>query len=356
MNMSIFDSAIANDERFFEGIVTAVDPERMVCNVRSSFGQGFSNVTWLMHLDAPMFNDRVLVTIMTGNPLILGKIPKISDDVSLATHIDTDSLEADAGNLSGLSGGLVGNAKKPGDIVAGDVIASNTQGGLVALLRGGTFVAKASRLAQILLSRYDDLVRIVGRNFELFTDVGSEIYANVRGRVYKFVGIGHNTTTGRSEAYRYTETYGDVALGESLRGNIYGSDPVGYPVATNIIKNVKVYDGSNGLLMKYELDYTTGRQFQQVQNSGATSYTYVDHFSTQFDVKTFNGTYTRITTTPTSVSVSYNGTNNVTITSSSILLSFNGTNTVTVSSSSIVLSANSGAHTLTVDSTGVNVT
>jgi hypothetical protein len=354
--MSVFDAGCENDDKFFEATVTAVDPVRMVCSVKSMFGHGFKSVPWLTNLQAPVFNDRVFVTIVTGNPLILGLLPKVGTDNETATHINSGEVEADAGNLSSLTRGMVNNPGKPGDLVAGDVLASNDQGGLVALLRGGTFIAKASRLAQIILSRYDDLVRLVGRNLEIFTDVGTEICANVRGRVYKFVGIADTQANGVAEVYKYTESYGDTQLGEFLRGDIYGSTPGSYPVADTILKKQQVLDANGVTLYKYTLA-NTGYAITRMQNVANTAYSYVDQQNQSWELKSLNTSnfYSRIKLEPTEIMITYGDQNKVRITPTSVTVTFNGTNNVFVTSTGVQLQYNNGAHFVTVDSTGVHM-
>lgn len=351
----LYDVPNPNDPRFFEAYVLAVDTQRKVCKLLTDFKQALDGVPWIQDIEDPKFNDRVLVSTILGYPVVHGVLPGIGESATYSPNID-DGTEVDTGNYSQLSRNLVQDPEKPKDLLSEDKVISNRMGGLFGLLKGGSFTARASRLSQILLSKYDDLVRIVGRNFELFTDACTDVIVSVRGRIYRFTGYADTLSNGRGDVYKYQEHYGDTVLSTALRGNYYGYNTTTFaalPAANDIIRKYFVTGTPNNLFQQ-EL-HLSGQYYSIVQNTAGTASTYVDQTNATFDVKTLNGTYARITTTPTSIVVTYNGTNVVTVSSSKLELDFNGSNKATVTSSSISLSYSSGTHFCTIDSTGVHL-
>jgi hypothetical protein len=348
------DTPTGNDPRFVEGTVIAVDSKRFVCKVMTDFKQFYDGVPWASNVfDTPVFNDRVRVDNVQGYPIITCILSRVGTPSGFTPNIDTGE-GIDTGNYSTLGRGLVIEPNKPEDLVSGDKIVSNEMGGVYGLLKGGTFIARASKLAQILLSKYDDLVRIVGRNYELFTDTFADYAVSVRGRIYRYIGYGDTLENSRGDIHKYQEYYGDVALGQFLGGSYYGVDSGTYPVATDIIRRMLIVGDPNSIF-RQDLYKSTGQYHTVVQNAGATIYTYVNQTNGTYDVKTLNGTYTQITTTPTSVIVTYNGTNKVTIDNDKIELDFGGDSKVSVTSSQLELSYNSGAHFIKVDATGTHL-
>src|SRR4051812_27067868 len=137
--MALFSTATSSDSRFFEGTIVGVDTARSVCKVLTIHGQSVDGVVWLTSsYETPEFKDRVLVTTVTGNPIILGILPRVGAASELAINIDDGQVEADTGNYSNLSNGLVNDPHKPQDLLIGDKVSSNPQGGMLGLLKGGS--------------------------------------------------------------------------------------------------------------------------------------------------------------------------------------------------------------------------
>jgi hypothetical protein len=339
-------------------------------------------VPWTSNFhDTLVFNDRVFVSTAMGYPVIIGVLPRISeeDDAAPPVHVGD---RTETGNYTSLSHGLVGDPTKPTDIVSGDKILSNRMGALLGVLRGGTIIAKASRLSQILLSKYDDLVRIVGRSFELFTDLSVDVYASVRGRAYRYTGYANSLSSGRSDNYRYEELHGDTKLANSLKWNYYGLTPSSFsalPAADSIIRKYRIVDGAN-LYYYQDLYYDDGRLYTKVQTAAGTAYTEINQTNSTLDIKTDDGTsYTRVQTTPSVITLTYNGTNvgtilmngtnlkltytvggnshTVVMDSSKVELTFVGgvTNKVTIDGTKVKMDYSNGTHFLSVDSTGVHM-
>lgn len=373
--MSLFNTPHGNDPRFFEAWVLAVDPDRSVCKIRSVFGQNFDGVVWICPgYETPEFKDKVNVTTITGNPIIYGIMPTVGDASDFAIHIDQNKLEADTGNYSTLSRGVINDPEKPGDLLSGDVIRSNKFGGLFGLLKTGTFVAKASRLAQVCLFRLDDLVRIVGRNYEVFTDLFMDVTANIRGRAYRFVGYADTVAAARTDSYKYQEIYGDTAIGLVLQGNNYGYTSSTFNTlslanpANGIIKKCTVNNGVGGTLFKQDI-LLTGQVTTRVQNAANSAFTIIDQTNSTI-VLGYNGVNT-FTISPTQIFASYNsGTQTMLLDSTQATLTYasgaqkvvlNATNatvsfgTSTIGASSTQCKLQFSTHTIIIDSTGIHL-
>lgn len=341
--MPLFGSPTPGDFSTLEGEITSVDAVRKACQVKTAFGQNLTGVVWLAHCN-PKFGDRVLINTSTTNAIIMGVLPKVGLDTEFAVNIDSngDQVVSDTGNYAGLSNGVVNDPDKPGDILAGDQIISNDSGGLYGLLRGGGFIAKASRLAQIFITKYDDLVRIVGRNYELFTDICMDTISSVRGRAYRFIGYSSSIANSRNDIYNYQEIYGDTVLGEQLKGNNYGFTPVSFSAITapgTLIKKDVVRNDSNQLLMRRETDLS-GTVLTEVQNAAGTAVGRFNHTSGQIQTKvTAGGGYTEVIHDGSTLTASYNNSNKIVINSSSVTITFGN-----------------GTHSLVMDSSGVHMT
>lgn len=73
-------------------------------------------------------------------------------------------------------------AQRPADTIAGDQGFRSSEGALYGALRGGVAFMKASDLAQIQVNQVDDLLRMMGRNVDMFSDWGSMQITNEGGK------------------------------------------------------------------------------------------------------------------------------------------------------------------------------
>jgi hypothetical protein len=71
---------------------------------------------------------------------------------------------------------------RPKDILPGDWLRVGTQGNLIAVLEGGTNILRSSFNAQVVTSREKDLVKIHGRNVDIFSDFGELKFENEGGQ------------------------------------------------------------------------------------------------------------------------------------------------------------------------------
>lgn len=255
--------------------------------------------------------DRVKLSTGLGYPVIEGFLPRIDRDPTSPLSIDTGSSPGDTGRLTPLEGTSF-NSGKAGDQLAGDHIISSEGGGFMAVLRGGTVMLKSSALAQIIVSKLDDVVRIVGRNTEILTELGVEVFASIKGTAYKYVAYAASPSEARSGLFRYQEFYGDTQTAESLKdhyelGSAGGSVSPGGP-----IKKILVVDAA-GMPLRIETTDALGNVSTTTKTADGVSSSVVNYANGQWDLTTTNGTYCNIKVTNAEISMTYNGDASVTI-------------------------------------------
>jgi hypothetical protein len=266
-----------------EGSITEVDSIRKVCKVKTLSGQNLTDVLWAQPSGGagrggdrvtPNLGDRVMIDTRLGYPIITSFLPKLQNlENATPLWIDTGETLIDTGNFSSSGKNVLGDQNAPRDMLVGDRVLSSSGGGLVALLRAGSVVLRSSRFAEVFLSKIHDLVRISSRNFEHFSDVGSDVIRNIKGRIYRHVGYSKKIEHAKVEAYTFNQYYGDVALGEEFQTNYTKSETL--PTATDIIFKEQVLDRESEEpfeLMKREI-YLNGDQDLVVKNSDGTIFT-----------------------------------------------------------------------------------
>lgn len=339
---SLFSVPTHTDPKFCEGVVTEIDPIRLFCKVKTSKGQNLIEVAWMMPsggssrsgtLFMPIIGDRVVVNTSLGYPVIMGYLPKISTGEKFPTNIDTGTPEVDTGDFSPLANELSVFGEKTGDAVVGDHIITSEGGGLLGVLRGGSIIAKASRLAQIFITKFDDLVRIVARNYELFTDAFIDVSANARGRIYRFIGYTDTAANSMSDTYFYHEYYGDTALAEALQTEYLDADENSFPPSNSTIQKVQVLNATADPLYMRTIDLD-GTAVQKVQNNQATTVTTFKH-----DLNT--------------LVLKYNDQVIITVSSANAVIEFDNGGKVVVSADGVDCTFQT--HFMTMDATGVHL-
>lgn len=340
----MFDHDSPLDPFTEEGIITEVDAKRKLCKVRTLSGKRLTNVRILSPYGGasrsgarfiPMTGESVCVYSGLGNPIILGFLPKVqSSEDMFPVGIDTNEELIDTGD-SGISGAnAVFDRNAPKDIISGDNVLGSIGGGMVAILRSGTVLIRSSRVSEIFLSKLGDLVRIVSRNYEHFTDLSTETIRNIGNRVYRYFGVAQTFSDAKNESYSYHQYYGDTAIAQGAKSRYTGYSANPTP---------------NDIIAK-----------EQITNSAATSeFMHKDiHLDGQTDlvVRTADGTaFTRIRSKNNEVFLSYNDSNVITINPTQATMTYGGVNVINVNASSISLSKG-GDPLLTLDSSGVNAT
>lgn len=251
----------------FEAYVAGVDLDRHECKVRADSGQTIHGVRWLKGAggansygdnSSPSEQDRVMIMKLPGNAhWILGYVP-------VATHINARSTgpaiakqgetPAELANFSiAQSDSVAGDQSHPADQRVGDWTRTSHGGGMIALLRAGTVMAKASPTSFFMLSPFDDLGRLVTRNWEHYTDVDSTKKLSVGGAVSMIHEVFPTSARARSELPSMREVRGGAAAVGDAGG---------------IARRTTFDDG--GAMTSQQTEYANGRKHQLVQTGGST--------------------------------------------------------------------------------------
>lgn len=296
--------------------------------------------------DGPVVGDEVLVNLSGGQPIIIGCLEKAtssppSSPTSLAAG-SSPPVTAMLGNSKVVRQGQYG----PTDSVPGDKIISSSGGGLIANLRDGTLLLRASRAAELVLHRLSGYVRLVSRSWDHYSDAHTESIHNLSGRVFKYQGYSPFSTESMSSTYRYHAYFGDVAAAESVKGEFFQFS--GSPPVNTLLYKSQVTTTTGVELMRYTVSLT-GDQESYVTRQG--------------------GSFTRTNQTPDQIRFSWNDEHYVLITQAKIELYRSGStvtlnqenmtlnignSTVTLTGSDINL--NSSGHNVLINSSGVEVT
>jgi hypothetical protein len=325
----MFGNPAKIDPSKLEGTVTAVDTDRLVANVTTLTGQKLIGVPWLIPTGGstrgsdsctPHMGDRVYIDSGLGHPVIIGSLPKWqTGDNSFPLSIDSGTSLVDTGNFTtATSGNAVPNQNKPQDMLQGDRVLGSFGGGMIAILRGGSLLLKSSSLASIFVSKLDDVVKIVSRNWIHFSDVATDVMKNIGGRIYRYTGYTNDFTNSKEENYQLNLYYGDTALAEVAKSGTVSSPP-----ATNTIIFKEQIEGTSNELYHRTLDLT-GNVEILITGAGGT---------------------TRIVQQGALLTLSCNDQNTITIDPNQIKAQINGGNQVTLTSNEINLQHTSGAQT-----------
>lgn len=357
---SLFTQTTPLEGGSIEGTVQSVDVSRWVCTVKTTKGQRYNNVIWGMPSGGagrsgvsftPKMGDRVKLSTGLGYPVIESFLPRIDRDPTSPIAIDTGSSQGDTGRLTPLEGSSF-NSGKAGDQVAGDHVISSEGGGFLAVLRGGTVMMKASSLAQVIVSKMDDVVKIVGRSTEIMSELGVEVFASVKGTVYKYVAYAATASEARAGLFRYTEYYGDTQSAEALKdayelGSAGGSVTPGGP-----IKKILVVDEA-GLPLRIETTDILGNVSTTTKTADGVSSSVVNYSNGQWDLTTTNGTYCNIKVTNADIVLTYNADASVTISDLGVVTKKGDTTTQVLVDS--ILMDNAAGHFVHILPSGVQM-
>ena len=332
----MFNNPVKPDSRQDEGTVLQVDAVREVCKIVTMMGQKLDNVQWLRPYGGnerygdrftPRLGDKVLVNHGLGYPIIIGFLPRSQNGgQSFPLSIGFGETSVDTGNYAPTMSTLTADASKPKDMLLGDRVIVSQAGGMLAVLRAGSVLLRSSRAAEILLCRLGDLVRIVGRNYEQFTDLSSDVYRNFKGRVYRYFGVANTFSKSRDEDYSYHQYYGDTAAAEAVK-TMYASPPESVPALNDVIFKEQVTGVSSAELMRRTLNLSG---HEEVYITGG-------------------GTFTRMKATGGVITLSFGDQHTVSIDSSNIHLHHGGGADVRLDASG-VYSSFSGHHSNIVSS------
>lgn len=229
--------------------VYAVDIVRGVCKCRSDFGEMMSDVRWVVPAGSsdgyqisahPVEGSRVLVDTSTGFPIILGTLlADSSKDIARPNIGKEGDNTQDIADYTVLSiGDYIRGTGTPKDIRGGDIVTTTDGGGMQGVLRSGTVINKASSLAQLILSRYGDLGRMITRNWEHFTDVDATYKTSIRGKIFTTREIYRNPVKSRAEEPNLVRYEGDVAWAETLNKDYASYTAEDFPTEPTVSEDV----------------------------------------------------------------------------------------------------------------------
>lgn len=245
---------------FVKAKVLNVDIKRGVCRCVTDNGHMLTNVRWGYPLGQhkergdnshPVPEERVVLVKVAGEHVIFMSTgaPQVLDSTVRAS-INRGRGASDFHDRFNQSNGdanLRREGSSPSEMVPGDKVFTGDRGGLFGLLRGGTFIAKASVLSQLIISKLDDLIRIVSRNYEMFSAAAVHYSVNLRGRPYTYLGYFQTQTSSRQDSPDYYEVFGDVACGDEAKES-YLSEGLTLPATDDVVKYqriaVKELDGT----------------------------------------------------------------------------------------------------------------
>ena len=222
-----------------EAKILTVDITRGVCKCRTDRGQELTDVRWGYPLGQhkergdnshPVPEERVLIISVRGERYVFMSVgsPQVSEASTRSSISRGRGLSGFHNKLNNSLGNdlLRREGSTPTEMLPGDKIYTGERGTLFGMLKGGTFIAKASGLAQLIISRLDDIFRIVSRNYEMFSDAMTHYSVNLRGRVYSYIGHYKTQSSSRVHSPDYYEVFGDVAAGEVAKENYLEKDLV----------------------------------------------------------------------------------------------------------------------------------
>ena len=177
-------------EEFFKtGTVFNTNPSTLTCDIAKTEG-GFlysvpianttggiltNDVSWGANLRGAV----VYYTYMDGCPYILGTLPQ---RMEIQDKVSTNTTETKTGGDNDTAyGSASANSYTSGretDYQPNDKVISADGGSKIALLSEGGVAIKASPLSQIIMGAGMDFIRMVCRQFEIFTDFGSLCFSH----------------------------------------------------------------------------------------------------------------------------------------------------------------------------------
>lgn len=340
----MFNNPIRPTNDVEEATVTEVDLNGKLCKVKTSSGKNLKGISFIYPMGGanrggirgtPTLGDRVLIDSRLGFPCIAAYLPRLQGvDNTFPIAIDTGEELVETGSFSPAGGEVILDMNSPSDAVVGDQLISSVGGGVIAMLRGGSILLRSSRLAEIFISKWDDVVRVTARNFELFTDLSSETIKNMGGSLYRYAGYAQKFADTKIENYLFNQYWGNVVQGLSSQAN-YINDTALAP--DDRIYKEQIVDAAGGNELMYREIHLTGEVDVKVSTpGGTTSQIKQTNNSTLITTTTGGGQpFTKMYQTPAQVTVSFNDTNIVTINTSEIQMSFGGNPTLTMDANGI---------------------
>lgn len=343
-----------------EGTVMQIDPIREVCRVVTMKGQKLDSVHWLRPYGGnerqgdfftPRVGDRVVLNYGLGQAVIMGFLPRPqTGSQSYPVDLDSGQRLVDTGSYATAMGSLTANASKPKDTLLGDRVITSQGGGVMAMLRAGSVILRSSKAAEVFMSRLQDLVRIVSRNFEHFTDLGTDVYRNLQGKVYRYYALSKTYGKTSSGVFNYRQYYGDVSVAELVKDN-YANAPASLPgdssQSGNLIfkEQVATDEGADRFTRTVALD---GEEEVFVRSDN----TFTHSVMTNGEVFLSYNDENRVLLNTTGIDVLHRDGHKIEVHPEGVKLTHSSGHVVDLTAASVLLSHSGGAQTL-LDGSGV---
>lgn len=199
-------------------IVLDVHPDTYTCDVKTERGQYYGSLPWPRIFMSPDGMAGDVSVPMRGQTLAIHNEltePQLSFTIPHRLDVTTPPGEHRIVHGSTPVGGQDGvytatgrqdyRGGMPADLLPGDWARVGSQGNLVAVLEGGTTVLKASELSKVIANSVGDLLQLIGRNTDLYSDFGEIRFRNQDGRVSMSLrGGSQQTTETHTEQEKFT--------------------------------------------------------------------------------------------------------------------------------------------------------
>lgn len=366
---TMFSNPNSLDRNLDEGRVLQVDANRLVCRVKTTEGKILDSVQVMTPYGGssrygdrftPKRGDRVVVSYGLGYPVIQGFLPRQEILSEASPSPISSNASVDTGSYMPATYGTVPDPFKPGDFLAGDRVIVGDQGNMLAVLKGGSLLMRASRLSEIFLSKLSYFVRIVSKNWAHYSDSFSDIGHNISNRLYRYTGYSTTFSESLTEGYRYHNIYGDVSAGEALTTKYDTLTSV--PSVGPCVFKEKVTDNTGSSLKMYrtvgldgteEVYVTDGTNFTRMKaTNGVLTFSFKDQHTITVDsgkIDLHHSGGAEITLDGSGIRSVF-GSGEVNMSSSSMVLTYSG-GVTTMNASQV--STTFGGHFVTVSASGV---
>lgn len=240
---------------FTKAVITSIDTDTGTCKCRGEIGGAIIiNVGIAKPIGSnsaiPQVGDRVALWNDNGQYWALFVLDQLSAEKPYAPPIsvagDTPVTFPDS---TAISEGLnISNSGSVTGTIPGDKVLAAKGGAVVAALTGGGVLLRASALCQVVMSKVDDVFKVIARNYEKFTESHSVVSANVLGRTYHFEETYEDQVQARAGIPSHKVLRGDVEAAEALGLNFRAGDlvaPVGDVISREAVEipgDMRVYE------------------------------------------------------------------------------------------------------------------
>lgn len=251
---------------FIKASITGVDIRRGVCKCRRE-ADGFTlvNVTWMD--EAPSEGDPVWLFNSDGHFVVLGKRSRPGAVPEHIPSLTTSSATSPVGDIASIGTTTFGQGTSP-DEVSGDKVMRSKGGAIIAALRGGSVIAKASHWAWVFISRFDHVVKIFSRNYEKHNEARSEVNVNSNGRVFSIEENYSSQIKSREGVAEHKVITGDVAAGDELK---LAYRAIATSAASDVVRR-EVIEGASERLYQSDLEKDGSSTIKNMQGENTSTF------------------------------------------------------------------------------------